>query len=78
MKEEKKMSTRKHAPYTAVKRWFAGHGITYKDVGEVINCSEATVQLKLNGGSDFYITEQIAICNRFGMDPAIFFENSVA
>ena len=31
------MSARKHAPYTAVKLWLAGHGITYKDVAEVIN-----------------------------------------
>lgn len=66
------MSSRKHAPYTAVKRWLAGHGITYRDVGEVINCTEATVQLKLNGGSDFYITEQILICKSFDMDPSIF------
>lgn len=72
------MSARKHAPYTAVKLWLAGHGITYKDVAEVINCSEATVQLKLNGGSDFYITEQIMICERFDMDPALFFAKEVA
>lgn len=72
------MSVKKHAPYIAVKRWLAGHGITYKDVAEVINCSEATVQLKLNGGSDFFITEQIAICERFSMDPSVFFEKEIA
>ena len=72
------MSKKKHAPYTAVKLWLAGHGITYKDVAEVINSSEATVQLKLNGGSDFYITEQMMICERFGLDPALFFTKEVA
>lgn len=72
------MASRKHAPYIAVKRWLAGHGITYKDVAEVIKCSEATVQLKLNGASDFFITEQIAICERFNMDPSVFFEKEIA
>lgn len=74
----KRILTRKHAPYTAFKRWLAGHGFTYKDVGEVINCTESTVQLKINGGSDFFITEQVAICNHFGVDPLIFFKNEVA
>lgn len=72
------MSTRKHAPYKAAKLWLAGHGITYKDVGEVIHCSEVTVQLKLNGTSDFYITEILNICEAFSMDAAIFFEKEVA
>lgn len=72
------MSKSKHAPYTAVKLWLAGHGITYKDVAEVIGSSEATVQLKLNGTSDFYITEQLMICERFSMDPSLFFAKDVA
>ena len=72
------MSSRKHAPYTAFKNAIAGKGLTLKDVAEVINSSEATVQLKLNGGSDFYITEQMMICERFGLDPALFFAKEVA
>lgn len=72
------MSAKKHAPYTAVKRWLAGHGITYKDLAEVIDCAEPTITMKLNGSSDFYITEQLLICNAFGMDPALFFETEVA
>ncbi len=72
------MNNSKHAPYTAVKRWLAGHGITYKDLAQVINCAEPTITIKLNGGSDFFITELMMICNKFGMDPALFFENVVA
>ncbi len=72
------MSKKKHAPYTAVKLWLAGHGITYKDVAEVISSSEATVQLKLNGGSDFYVTEMVMVCDRFGMDFSLFFAKEVA
>ena len=72
------MSKKKHAPYTAVKLWLAGHGITYKDVAEVINVTESTLSLKISGGSDFYLSEIKAICEAFGFDSSIFFAEYVA
>ncbi len=72
------MLTKKHPPYTAFKLWLAGHGITYKDVGKAIDCSETTVMQKINGYSDFYISEQIAICEAFGCEYNIFFTQEIA
>lgn len=72
------MKSREHKPYTAVKMWLAGHGITYKQVADVLGLTEATVQMKLNGKSDFYITEQIAMSEKLGLDPLIFFAKEIA
>lgn len=72
MNKETKTSKQQHPPYTAVKNALAGKGLTYKDVANVLGLTEATVQQKLNGGSDFYITEQIKLCETFKLDPALF------
>lgn len=69
---------KKHPPYIQLKRNFAANGITYKDVATVIKTTEATVMCKLNGSSDFYISEVLAICSAFGIDPSIFFVSNVA
>jgi len=72
------MKTRIHAPYTALKRALAGAGVTYRMVAELIDVAETTVQLKINGYSDFYISEQKKICEKWEIDPAVFFEENVA
>lgn len=69
---------RKHAPYIKLKREFAAKGITYKDVAQAIHTTEATVMCKINGSSDFYLSEMIAICSTFDIDLNIFFEAAVA
>ena len=69
---------KKHPPYITLKRTFAAKGITYKDVAAVIKTTEATVMCKLNGSSDFYLSEVLAICAAFAIDPAIFFAENVA
>lgn len=72
------MKKKVHAPYVTLKRALAGAGVTYKMVAELIGVSETTVQLKINGYSDFYISEQREICEKWGIDPAVFFEEEVA
>lgn len=64
---------RTHAPYVTFKRTLAGMGLTYADVAKVIGTTASTVQLKINGQSDFYLSEQRAICEAFGIDSSIFF-----
>jgi len=66
------MSKKKHEPYINFKLALAGKGLTYKDVGVVIDCTESTVMLKINGDSDFLLTEADAICKAFGFSIAIF------
>lgn len=67
-----------HAPYTALKRALAGAGITYKMVADLLEVTETTVQLKINGYSDFYISEQRKICEKWGISPSVFFDEIVA
>ena len=72
MKTGTKTTKQQHPPYTAVKNALAGKGLTYKDVANVLGVTEATVQQKLNGGSDFYITEQVKLCETFHLDLSLF------
>ena len=72
------MRTRKHQPYTALKLALAGKGLTYKEVAAVIGVTVTTLMLKINGESDFYLSEQRLICETFGIDPAVFFADKVA
>lgn len=69
---------KKHAPYNTLKLALAGKGLTYKDVASSIGVTPTTLMLKINGESDFYLTEQRTICDTFGLDPAIFFADYVA
>ena len=62
-----------HKPYEALKREFLNRGLTYRDVANVIGVAASTVQLKINGQSDFYISEILAICEAFGIDAEVFF-----
>ncbi len=67
-----------HQPYTSLKKALAQKGLTYKDVGEAIGIVETTVQLKINGASDFYLSEFRIICEKLGIDSGVFFEDFVA
>lgn len=69
---------KKHAPYIKFKRQLASRGITYKEVAKVIHTTEATVMCKINGNSDFYISEMMAICATFGFELSVFFTDDVA
>lgn len=69
---------KRHAPYITFKRTLAGLGLTYTDVARVIGTTASTVQLKINGDSDFYLSEQRAICEAFGIQAAVFFADLVA
>ena len=72
------MNNSKHAPYTAFRHAIAGMGLTLKDVADVIDVTETTLSKKINGGSDFYLSEISAICDAFGLEKSIFFAESVA
>lgn len=72
------MASRKHAPYIAFKLAIAGKGLTLKDVALVIGVNEGTLSKKINGDSDFYVSEIRAICKTFELDENIFFAEYVA
>lgn len=68
----------KHKPYVALKRCLAGKGLKYADLAELLGVTELTIQYKINGQSDFYLSEQEKICSEYNLKRDIFFEDSVA
>lgn len=78
MNKETKTFNHNHPPYTAFKRAIAGKGLTLRDVAATIGVTESTLSQKINGSSDFFVTEIEAICKTFELNVAIFFVNYVA
>ena len=67
-----------HNPYDNFKRWLGGNGLTYKDVSELLGLSIATVSSKINGQSDFLLSEIQLLKKHYNLDSEIFFTNIVA
>lgn len=67
-----------HSPYTKFKGWLRSNSLTYKDVGELLGLSVATVSSKINGKSDFLLSEVQTIKKHYNLDSDIFFVESVA
>lgn len=65
----------KHKPYTEFKCFLASRDISYADLGRLLNVTAATIKMKIEGDSDFYLSEQEKICKMFGLHPNIFFGN---
>lgn len=67
-----------HKPYIKFKGWLRGNGLTYKDVGELLGLSVATVSAKINGQSDFLLAEIKLLRQHYNLDSDIFFAEVVA
>lgn len=52
-------------------------GIKMADLAKTIGTTETTARKKVKGSSDFYIHEAKAICDKYGFDKSIFFDNLV-
>lgn len=76
--KQPKNTKQHHAPYTAFKLAMAGKGLTLRDVAAAIDVTEPTLSQKINGSSDFYLSEIRTICETFGFETSIFFANGVA
>lgn len=67
-----------HKPYNKFKGWLTENGKTYKDVGELLGVSVTTVFNKINGKSDFLLSEVLRLEEEYNIDGSIFFVNDVA
>lgn len=67
-----------HEPYSKFKGWLRSNGLTYKDIAELLGLSVATVSSKINGHSDFLLSEIQVIKQHFHLDNGIFFDEKVA
>ena len=67
-----------HEPYSKFKGWLRSNELTYKDIAELLGVSTTTISSKINGNSDFLLSEIQAIKKHFHLDDEIFFNNHVA
>lgn len=61
-----------HAPYSRLKGALRERGLTYSDVAELLSLTPTTVSSKINGSSDFYISEIEALEKKCGIKKEFF------
>ncbi len=67
-----------HAPYSKFKGWLRENGLTYSDLANLLGLNESTVSFKINGQSDFYLSEIRVIKQKYHLTSDIFFADAVA
>ena len=66
------MAKKKHAPYCKLKGLLREKGETYESIAQLLELSVPSVTRKINGESDFYLTEAEALCTNLGTDLSLF------
>lgn len=61
-----------HKPYMNFKGWLTEKKLTYKDIGDKLGLSVATICAKINGQSDFTLSEVNMIRDKFGYNGNFF------
>lgn len=61
------MERKIHEPYEKAKDVFAGKRVTYADIAALIGKTSIAVSNKMNGKSDFYISEIDKICKKWNI-----------
>jgi len=64
----------KHEPYNRFRGALRERGLTYSDVSRALMISEPTVNQKISGVSDFYVSEVDVIEKEFGIPHTVFFD----
>lgn len=67
-----------HKPYNKFKIWLKDRKITYSGIAELLGITPTSVMLKINGQSDFTLSEIRAIEIKYGINNEIFFTDDVA
>ena len=66
-----------HSPYNKLKGALREHELTYLDVAKTLGISETAVGFKINGKSDFYISEVEILIKKYGFELEIFLNNEL-
>lgn len=61
-----------HEPYNRLKGVLRERGLTYSDAAKTLGISETAVGFKINGTSDFYVSEVETLCSKYGFTVDIF------
>ena len=67
-----------HAPYNKLKIWLKDKNITYADLGKLLGRTETSIMYKINGKSDFLLSEVQMIKTKYNIKDDIFFTDNVA
>lgn len=67
-----------HKPYAKFKGWLRENGIIYDDIARLIGTSTPTVCAKINGQSDFLLSETKIIKKKYHLTDDIFYTDDVA
>lgn len=62
----------RHEPYLALKGFLRERGLTYKDLADILGISVTAVGQKINGQSDFTLSEATTIKARYQPERDIF------
>ena len=65
-----------HEPYRKFKGFLRENEITYKNVAELLGISTQSTCDKINGKSDFFVSETDKICSMWNVDKNFFYHAS--
>lgn len=73
-RSEKTLKKRKavHKPYNELKGALRAKELKYSDVAKLLNISETAVSFKINGKSDFYVSEVDALLKAYNLELDVF------
>ena len=75
---EKKKKNKIHAPYNKFKIWLKDNKIRYAMIAELLGITETSVMYKINGQSDFLLSEVQIIKSTYHLTDDIFSTEKVA
>lgn len=67
-----------HEPYDKFKGWLRENKLVYQDIANLLGISVPTVSAKINGDSDFLLSEVKMIKKHYKAEEDIFFVGDVA
>lgn len=72
------MNKKFHKPYTNFKIWIRENNLNYNKIGDFLGISTVAVCRKINGQSDFTLSEINALKEKYMLKSDIFFADLVA
>lgn len=66
------MNMKTHEPYRKLKGELKSRELCYTDIAALLNISSTAVSHKINGKSDFYISQVLKIQKTYGIDLQVF------
>ena len=67
-----------HKPYHRFKNWLRENRVPYREIADLLGVRIPTIAAKINGDSDFYLSEVRAIRRKYGLSSDYFSTDNVA